>query len=211
MYCLQCGTQLPAGAKFCSACGHKQNANQSASASETPKPVEVIHRIQKESKQVSKTTTVLVLVFAGLLLLLFFGYLQYKDSIANRGGAPSSNPLTPILAQNHDIPIASDTFVLSPGYTQYYSFMVHGRGTLSGTFSARGGIDDQIRVSVTDKQGYDNINSRNRYQAFYDSGDVRGQTLNVNLAPGQYYLVFSNMGSLTNRTINTSVKLIDYY
>lgn len=211
MYCLNCGTQLPQTARFCNACGTQQLSNSSTISSEDSKTVEVIHRIQKEPKQVSKTTTALVLVFAGLLMLLFFGYLQYKDSIANRGGAPSSNPLTPILAQNHDVPIVSNTFVLSSGYTQYYSFVVHGRGTLSGTFSARGGIDDQVRVSVTDKQGYDNINSRNRYQAFYDSGDVRGQTLHVNLAPGQYYLVFSNMGSLTNRTINTSVKLIDYY
>lgn len=211
MYCLNCGTQLPAGSKFCSGCGTKQLSTEPAAALVDSKTVEVIHRIQKEPRQVSKTTTVLVLVFAGLLMLLFFGYLQYKDRIAHGGGAPSSNPLTPILAQNHDVPIVGDTFVLSPGYTQYYSFVVHGRGSLSGTFSARGGIDNQIRVSVTDKQGYDNINSRNHYQAFYDSGDVRGQNLNVNLTPGQYYLVFSNMGSLTNRTINTFVKLIDYY
>lgn len=84
MYCLHCGTQLPKGSRFCCACGNQQMTTQASPAMQANQPIEILHRVRKEKQGVSATTTILVLVLAGLLMFVFYGFLYAIDQKAHQ-------------------------------------------------------------------------------------------------------------------------------
>jgi hypothetical protein len=124
--------------------------------------------------------------------------------------SPTSNPI-PILPMNHDTSLVNDNFALPPGYIKTVNFHVRGSGTVTGRFKAHGGIDDAIRVIITNQDGYTNYQKNNSYRAWYNSGEVAVENVNATLGPGDYILLVSNTGSLTNRTIQADIKLSDFY
>ena len=203
MYCHQCQTQLPDIARFCISCGNGVEDLQNLSKLEQTKP-------QQRKQGVSATITALVLLLAIITLWAFFSYIDSKNKVAGSSGSSSYQVPLPV-PQTHENQIVSDDFALPPGYTKSYNFAVKGQGTVVGRFEAQGGIDDAIQVVITDRDGLTNLRNGNRFQCWYNSGEVTVQNINVSLSPGDYILVFSNRGSLTNRTIKTAVRLNDYY
>jgi hypothetical protein len=202
---------LPYGARFCYACGNQQQTAQTSLAS---RATIVSEQPQKESHKSKKGVIVWMLAGVVLLAVALVAIQYYQQSKSNlpSNAKTASTSLTPIpIQQNHDRALLDDNFVLPPGYIKTINFHVQGLGTVTGRFQARGGIDDAIRVIVTNADGYTNYRKRNAYRYWYDSNDVAVDNINATLGPGDYVLLVSNTGSLTNRTIQTNVKLSDYY
>jgi hypothetical protein len=81
--------------------------------------------------------------------------------------------------------------------------------TVTGSFTASGGSGNDIEVFVLDSIDYTNWVNGHQVSAYYDSGQVTTNTLNVQLpGSGTYYLVYSNTFSLlSSKDVNTQVNL----
>jgi hypothetical protein len=94
---------------------------------------------------------------------------------------PPPEPLPQIHRIVHD-----DAMLLPAGYWKSVSFTVGKRGKITGRVEAKGGIDDAIKVVITDPDGLTNLSRGNDYRGWYHSGEVSVATLDVgNLAPDQ--------------------------
>jgi len=107
-------------------------------------------------------------------------------------------------------PIATGTFVVEPrNFKMFRAVVSDGMANprLEGTFSATGARND-IEVTVLDDMQYQNWQNRRRFEATYESGRVTNGTIGVDLAPGTWWLVFSNRFSLlSNKAVTADVAL----
>lgn len=130
--------------------------------------------------------------------------------------SPTVNTTTPSYSSQDSQPeaqsyqIVDEAFTVNARQMNYYEFTIpknSGGGTVSGSFTASGGSDD-IYVLVTNKTGLTNLKSGNNPKVFYDSGKVTTDEINVDLAPGIYYIVFSNLHSMmTPKAVNADVSV----
>lgn len=211
MYCLQCGNQLPQTARFCNACGTQQMTAQT-----TPIAVATVEFEPPKKKTGNRSIgKIIVSVLAGLTLVLaaIFSIQKFQEANAGTPTATksSASSSSPPVQQNHVNALLNDNFVLPPGYIKTINFHVRGLGTVTGRFQAKGGIDDAIRVVITNQDGYTNYSKNNAFRSWYNSNEVAVDNINVTLGPGDYVLLYSTTGSLTNRTIQTNVTLSDFY
>ena len=204
MYCHQCQTQLPDIACFCISCGTGiENTRATSKLDSSNKP-------EQKKQGVSPLMVISVILLSCLLLGVYFSHLASRDNRSQASNPPAFQVSLPI-PQTHKTQIVNDEFALPPGYIKHYSFAAKGQGTISGRFEAQGGRDNAIQVIITDQDGLTNLRNGNRFRCWYDSGEATVQNINISLSAGEYVLVFSNRGSLTNRTTKTSVNLDDYY
>jgi len=79
---------------------------------------------------------------------------------------------------------------------------------VSGSFTASGGSGNDIIAYIFDSIDYTNWSNGHQSTNFYSSGQVTTQNISTSLAPGSYYLVFSNtFSALTPKVVNTTVNL----
>jgi len=132
--------------------------------------------------------------------------VETVEPVRNDVSSQDSEPQMQAQAQS----IVSEAFSLKGGQYMSYKFTIpesSGGGTVVGNFVASGGSDD-IFVVITNESGLTNIKSGNSYKAYYDSGKVSADDINVNLSPGTYYIVFSNAHSLmTPKAVNANVSV----
>jgi hypothetical protein len=204
MYCHQCQTQLPDIARFCISCGAGVADTRATSN------LEYSNKSEQKKRGVSPLTVVSAIVLTCLLLGGYFSHLPNGDN-RSQSSNPSAFQVPLPIPQTHETQLVNDELALPPGYIKHYSFVVKGQGAISGRFEARGGIDDAIQVIVTDRDGLTNLRNGNRFRRWYNSGEKTVEDISMSLSAGEYVLVFSNRGSLTNRTTKTNVKLDDYY
>ncbi len=199
MYCQKCGTNLLDSAKFCNECG-----SQASSSPEVTKAQVGANRFVSFIK--TALLAALVLVAIGLVAMLIGNYTSRS---ANSSPFLDRQSSLTVSLRPKEIDTVNDSFALPPGYLKSYPLSVGKHGKVSGRFQAQGGIDDAIRVVITDANGYTNMSHGNGYRCWYDSREVTVDNISADLSPGEYLLVYSNRGSLTNRTITTKVHLSD--
>jgi hypothetical protein len=70
--------------------------------------------------------------------------------------------------------------------------------TVTGRFTATGGMGNDIIVYVLDEDGFVNFRNGHPARTFYNSGRMTQSSISAVLpdAPGSYYLVFDNRFSL---------------
>ena len=115
-------------------------------------------------------------------------------------GSSSSTRLTP------------EQFVVSATQIRYWTFTADARTVMVGRFQAAGGSGNDIRVIVTDPDGFGNFRNGHTIQPLYYSGKVTVGRLNMRFpARGEYYLVFDNTFSRISPKEISSDLVLTYY
>jgi hypothetical protein len=82
-----------------------------------------------------------------------------------------------------------------------------GTGYVVGRFQATSG--NNIQVHIVDSDGLINFQNRSQFRSYYSSARVTVGTINVQLAAGQYYLLFENYYSVfSNKIVWADVSLV---
>jgi hypothetical protein len=72
---------------------------------------------------------------------------------------------------------------------------------VSGTFTAQGGSDNDIKVYIIDEASFGNYTNNNDFSYLYYSGQIHSASFNVNLSSGNYYLVLDNKFSTPSQKL----------
>jgi|ERR1051326_3698001 hypothetical protein len=117
--------------------------------------------------------------------------------------APVYNP--PPQRQAGGGSLVGGSFSVPPGGAKWWTFVVPAGSTsrVVGDFRASGSGND-IEVGITDENGANGHAGR----FWYHSGKVTTGSIDVQLGPGTYYLVFSNRFSVfSQKTVSANVNL----
>jgi hypothetical protein len=105
--------------------------------------------------------------------------------------------------------VAASSFAVPPNYYQSFAINIPEgvpSGHVVGRFRATSG--DNIQVHIMDADALENFRHRNQFLTYYSSGKVTVGNINVNLRPGQYFLVFENFYSVfSNKVVRADVML----
>jgi zinc-ribbon domain len=195
MFCPKCGTETADDSQFCRKCGSALNATAA------PAPIKAKPRVRTPFK------------IAGVLLLLFLGFIVVLLILPNKNGTSAIQQLG---KQQHTALMNNPALTIKP--IGYYAFKmdvppgavnVH----LQGSFTASGGIGNDIDVAVLPQDDFVNWQNRHASRSFYNSGKATVGNINVNLPAdsGTYYLVFDNRFSLlSEKTIRVNATLAYY-
>jgi hypothetical protein len=116
-------------------------------------------------------------------------------------------PLRPTALQQYWV--AATSFAVPPNYYQSFAINIPNSvqgGHVFGRFRATSG--DNIQVHIMDADALENFRHRNQFLTYYSSGKVTMGNVNVNLRPGQYFLVFENFYSvISNKVVRADVML----
>lgn len=125
-------------------------------------------------------------------------------NISNGGIQPPRSIATPPAITS----IVNSSFTVAPGQFKYFPFNVATFSNINGRFRAQGGSGNDIEVIVLDSDALENFRNGHRVGTFYNSGKMTVGTININLNPGSYYLVFNNVYSmLTNKAVEANVSI----
>jgi hypothetical protein len=224
MFCPECGNQNPYTARFCMKCGYDYSQPTSFTSSSQVTPPRQNAAPKNTQKPVSILSIFLLLGFFGIVA--FAGFQIYSlqqsstsynrpsyDNFSNTTSQPnysSQSDTSSQTSKSQSHRIVNQAFTLKAGQFMSYKFTIpksSGGGTVTGNFVASGGGDD-IYVVITNETGLTNIKSGNNYRAYYDSGKVTTDDININLGPGTYYIVFSNGHSLlTPKAVNADISV----
>lgn len=188
-YCISCGAQFPADAKFCPSCG-KSGARKQPNV----------------GRGIGYIVAVLILV------LVFYAF--YKV-LANDNGPQRARVEQTVQPIPRTIPIVNGALTVKAEGLAYYTFTVPTNVTnirINGHFSATGGSGNDIIVYVTDSDGLANLQNNHQAQVWYNSQKVTQSEIGAVLPNGgTYYLVFDNRFSLITPKavqVNTTVNYI---
>ena len=104
-----------------------------------------------------------------------------------------SNPATS-NTQPSGTPIGDTDYKVSAGTYTPIPFTLSCSASVSGTFSSTAGLGNDIMVFIFDQNNLQKFTS-NSYTAYYESGKVATGSFNLNMTPGTYYIVLSNLYS----------------
>lgn len=77
-----------------------------------------------------------------------------------------------------------------------------------GRFRAEGGSGNDVMVWITDEDGLENFKNRHSFNIWYESGKTTIGKFDVQLAPGNYYLLISNTFSVfANKVVNMEMEI----
>lgn len=167
----------------------------------------------------------MLLVVVGIIVFIVYQGQQPRSGNSSSGsssqeprsdnsssGLPSqeSKPLVPEIRRGSQR-LVEQAFIVGSGRDYSVKFTIPDdwrNATVVGNFVASGGGGNDIQVFITDESGLTNIRNGHSGKVWYDSGKVTTDNIHTNLAPGMYYLVFSNSFSVvSNKAINSDIKL----
>ena len=103
------------------------------------------------------------------------------------------------------IPIGDTDYKVGPGTYTPIQFTLSCTASVSGTFSSTAGLGNDIMVYVFDQNNLQKFTG-NSYTAYYQSGKVGTGSFNINLTPGTYYIVLSNLySSFSTKNVHIQV------
>lgn len=116
--------------------------------------------------------------------------VKQRQPTPQRYEAPAPPPTSYEPAAQPGSPLVQDTFAVPPGTAKWWRFTVPAgmSGRVTGEFHARGGSGNDIEAGITDENGANG----HAGQFWYHTDKVTTDKLDVRLAPGTYYMVFSN-------------------
>jgi len=118
--------------------------------------------------------------------------------VAQAASKPEPVPKTRYVPVNQKI-ATGQIVVKSNGFVQYRLTITPEMvdPVVKGSFNASGGMGNDIRAVIADEMNFTNWINGHQAQVFWGTpGWQTAGTFEAKLAPGMYYLVFSNKGSL---------------
>jgi hypothetical protein len=106
-----------------------------------------------------------------------------------------------VLVVDKTFPVAAHNYI-------YYTIPLKAEMThMTGHFTAQVGNND-IEVFVLDKDGFTNFSNGHNSATYYNSGGyVTTGSIDLNLRPGTYYVVFNNSRAmLTNKVVTAKIE-----
>ncbi len=198
MFCSNCGSSATSAATFCLDCGHRLKADTAPLFQSVPVP--------PPPANTSKTESTAKIIMAGSITLLFgvaflaaaagiIHWTSQKSSNTNYNSGTSTSPSSipfyspppPVRTQ-----LVPDTFVVRPQDEYSRQFTLSRAGRVTGDFQS----DTNIVVYVMDDKNFRLYSNGNAFRNFYGSGKISSGVIDVNLAPGTYYIIFSNSYSI---------------
>jgi predicted nucleic acid-binding Zn ribbon protein len=179
VFCPKCGKELPNDSQFCLGCGD--------SLYQPPK---------------KKTKWALWALLPILLIVLFW---------LNTSHTTVSSAMPQVFGHQHTQATHAAITVRAVSFASY-SFTVPSDATdvsITGHFSAAGGMGNDIEVFVLGQDAFVNFRNNHPANAYYSSGKVTQDTIKATLpGGGTYYLVFSNRFSLiTSKAVQLDAAL----
>jgi len=75
--------------------------------------------------------------------------------------------------------------------------------SVSGTFTAQGGSDNDIKIYIINSANFGNYTNNNDFSSLYYSGQIHTASFSVNLSSsGDYHLVLDNKFSISQKLVN---------
>jgi len=155
----------------------------------------------------------IVAVMLILFSIAFFGNIATGAFSSASHSSPQNSVISYVkpspVYRTITVTIVDDTLVVEPGYYRYYQFSIPeeaGVVTVNGRFTTTGGEGNDIMVFIMTPDDFINWQNRHESRVYYQSGQKTVDSINVNLAPGTYYLVYSNTFSLvSNKVVKTNL------
>jgi hypothetical protein len=187
MYCPNCGSAVPDGAKFCLECGRRIAAAQIAS----------------DSKHIWQGISLLAIAGLVVLILLFVNDVSKRQSTAPRSPTSGASTAASGASSGSYVPIPqkqvlvnNQSFIVSARRINMSRIQVTRVCQVVGHFQAQGGSGNDVRVVITNEDGYQNLLNNHAFSYWYDSGKATAGTINVTLGADKYYVVFDNRFSM---------------
>jgi len=216
MYCSNCGKQIPDGSVFCLRCGSDLRTTSSEARA---------HHKPTRSGMVNGFSIGAVLVAMGFVVIVVVAVVAYVYNEESKRAAAEASKPTRRMATSPNIPVSQPESnpVSQParmtivdkafpvGAQRYAYYTVPLKADLNhvtGHFTAQGGSND-IEVLVLDQDGFTNFSNGHNARTYYNSGGyVTTGTIDLNLQPGTYYVVFNNAKALvTNKVVTTKIEV----
>lgn len=208
MYCQKCGKEIPDTSTFCLHCGSQVMATQNEPQSSSEARI---------TKFPISGLVFIALIFAGIIAAANMYQRSRANEISSKGFQPSQTQIavpfvkaTPYWEKGS---INSPTKVLAvePGSYLVQKFSVDEKwrdARIKGRFKAQGGNGNDVMVWITDEDGLENFNNRHNFRIWYESGKTTVGTFDVQLSPGNYYLLISNRFSVfANKLVNLDMEI----
>jgi hypothetical protein len=211
MFCLQCGNTIPVGSRFCQQCGQSQPvvpASSGATAAVEAAPIPV-------AKPRPKIVLWILLTIFAVIVFWAVGQINehgYYGADAHSQQQAYSHP----QPQFHTQATGAIVFTVAAGGTYEHKITVPAGAynvKLKGHFSATGGSGNDIEVFVLTQDNYVNWNNGHSVPAFYKSGKVTQNAIDVSLPfdAGTYYILFSNKFSFMSPKAIQANMTLTYY
>ena len=224
MFCNDCGSQVPDGAKFCQQCGKVTIANavggtssgaaQAVQMSPVPQPVPAA--IPKRS---NTTRNVLLVVLLALIGLLIYGVASNTNPNRNSQNASIVPNVQRPVTQPVAIPLSEKAFTIGAGKYNYFKFTIPPQSSevhMQGRFEASGGSGNDVEVVILSEDAFTNWQNHHSVSTYYNSGRVTVGTVDARLPStlgnagesATYYLIFNNAFSVfSNKAVSADITL----
>lgn len=190
MFCSDCGAEIPDFNAFCGKCGRP-----------IAKPIAV--EAPKKSGWTPSRVILLVLLM-GIVGLYFLA----KESQSKEGTA---SPIFKAVSHHEAQRLVTGSNTVQALHIYGLRFTVAPEmknAMVTGSFRAAGGMGNDLKALITNEAGYLNYANNHNVKAFYQSGKVTADNLNVRLDPGTYVLIFDNSFSLfSEKTYEANIQL----
>lgn len=210
MFCPKCGKQIHQDSQFCFICGHKIDLSNLEGDAQ-PEPVVSPQEDEQAGRQ-SKAIVAAIAVFGALMiaLLIFAWWYEAKEKERQRQGLQQGrNSVRQLLSIAIPKPtpywekaaarVSRQAIALKPGEYYISTIVIDPQWKtprLKGRFHAQGGSGNDVRVAVTNEDGLINFKNNHEFKAWYHSGKVTTDTIDVAIGPGKYYFIVSNKYSI---------------
>jgi len=213
MTCPRCGGEVPDGSHYCNHCGGSTEGRIYVS------PAETTEKAARAPNRPASILIALVLILAGIVTYrLLKSPPEVRAPVENGAhpgstepkSAPDRTPSAPKEGSLTESGLTPAEFTVGPAGLRYFKIVVDEQmknASLVGTFKASGGAYDDIEVYVIGPDPSVNPARGNYAKSLYNSRRVTSRDLDVPLTSGEYYLLFSNMWSPSNKTISANVTL----
>ncbi len=132
---------------------------------------------------------------------------------AQTGQQQASQQQARPVSQNQPLtmlPIVQQSFTVGAGKYVWYRFTITGQNArVIGRFQATGGSGNDVEVFILGQDEFTNFQNGHNVNTWFNSGRATVSSINQQMPPGAYYLVFSNTFSMmTPKAVNAGIRIL---
>ena len=212
MICARCGGEVPDGSHFCNHCGVSTDVRVYVNPPDTIEP--------PARKSNPATVAILAATLLGLAAIAVYQVLNSREAhvdVAVATASPSTEPASgspggPPAGRepSSGSAVTPAEFSVGPAGLRYFKISIDEHmqnASVIGKFAASGGAYNDIEVFVIGRDPSINPRDGLYARAWYKTRRVTSDDLDVPLSSGEYYLVFSNAFSPSNKTVSASITI----